>query len=589
MSLDLSAGAIQPDWERVKEGLARETTALEQALAAAALPRQRVDLLLRLADYQRTNDAARCEAALREARDLARETGYAVGQAAALAELARMALGRSDLDEVSRLSFSAIAVLQSSPPALPLANAYLQLGWMCDYLGDYSGAMDWAHKGLEVAAFLGVSAIHARLLDLAACIHSQMEDHAEAKSRHASAMAMIDILFDWHARASILNNYAMSLLYAGEMENALAAAQQALDIGAALAMRRYVYNYADTVGEILLAMGRLDQAAQVLEEALRMTQDQAVDISQAYVLKNLGRVCMARGGLAEAETYLQQAMHILASFNARAELALCHQLLSTLRERQGNFPGALEHFKAYYQLREATAGKESARRLAVLKNAYDTQLAQRDAEIERLRNVELQAEIEERKRIQAVLERLATTDMLTGLTNRHHFFTLAEREVERALRYRAPLSMLMIDLDYFKRVNDTLGHIAGDQVLIAVGQVIRSTLREVDLAGRYGGEEFAILLPETPAEKAINVAERLRSAIAGLAVETDTGRVSITASIGAAALTSAGSEEASPLRSGEGGQSSGKAERALAALLDRADRALYSAKHAGRNLTRLYQ
>jgi diguanylate cyclase (GGDEF)-like protein len=562
-----------PDWDLVKAGLARDVAAVELALASAGSVFERVDLLLALAGKLYYTHIDRSAALLGQARDLARDNGYPVAQARSLTELARHALGVSNLDEVARLCFEALELLKGSPPADLLATIYLALGWMCDYLGDYSAAMDWGHKGLDLAGIHSFASIHARLLDLVACIHSQMDDHNSAIQIHADAIAVTDAGDDLFTRASVLNNQAMTLVYAGDFESALKAGVQCLEIGQVLGMRRQVYNYADTVGEILLEMGRLEQAEEVLNEALEMTQSLPADISHCYILKNLGRVSMARGKLDAAEAYLQQATRIFEQLNVRGELALCHQLMSTARERQGDFAGALDHFRTFYALREATAGKESARRLAVLKTSYDIQLAQRDAEIERLRNVELQAEIEERKRIQIVLEKLATTDMLTNLASRHHFFALAEREVERSLRYKHPLSMLMMDIDYFKRVNDTLGHIAGDQVLIAIGEVIRSSLREVDIAGRYGGEEFSILLPDTPVEIAVNVGERVRTSLANLAVETDAGRVNVTASIGVAGLRVEGNNSA----------------RELATMLDRADRALYAAKNSGRNATRAYE
>ena len=533
---------------------------------------ERVDLLLELAEKLHFSDIDRSQALLSEARDLARGSGAQTALARSLAGLARHALSVSNLDEVTRLCFEALELLQGSPHPDVLANIYLELGWMCDYLGDYSAAMEWGQKGLEVAGIHAFASTHARLLDLVACIHSQMDDHGGAIQVHADALAVIDKTSDLFTRASILNNQAMTLVYAGDNETALATALQGLEIGRALGMRRQVYNYVDTVGEILLEIGRLEQAEVVLHEALQMTLSLPEDISHCYILKNLGRVSMASGKPDEAEAYLQQAIQALEKLNGRAELALCHQLMSTAREQQGDFSGALEHFRTFFQLREATAGKELARRLAVLKTSYDIQLAQRDAEIERLRNVELQAEIEERKRIQTALEKLATTDMLTNLSTRHHFFALAEREVERSLRYKHPLSMLMVDIDYFKRVNDTLGHIAGDQVLMVIGQVIRAALREVDIAGRYGGEEFAILLPETTVDSAESVSERMRMALASLAVETDAGRVNVTASIGVAGLSVEGSNST----------------RELAAMLDRADRALYMAKSSGRNTTRVY-
>jgi diguanylate cyclase (GGDEF)-like protein len=145
-------------------------------------------------------------------------------------------------------------------------------------------------------------------------------------------------------------------------------------------------------------------------------------------------------------------------------------------------------------------------------------------------NEELRKEISMRKETEAELRksreelrRLAMTDALTGLFNRCHFNRVAEEEIGRALRYHRPLSVMMFDIDFFKRVNDTFGHNSGDRVLAMVARITREMLRTSEIAARYGGEEFIVLLPETPASKAAAVAERLRSRIRGVRAPHGTG------------------------------------------------------------------
>jgi diguanylate cyclase (GGDEF)-like protein len=170
------------------------------------------------------------------------------------------------------------------------------------------------------------------------------------------------------------------------------------------------------------------------------------------------------------------------------------------------------------------------------------------------------------------LQRAAHTDAKTGLATAAWWHELASREVERALRRREEVSVLLADLDHFKRVNDTWGHLAGDAVLAAVASEFAGNLRTYDVAGRFGGEEFVVLLPGTGPSRARNVAERLRNSVAGLQVAVPTGdhrgpgvpAGQVTVSIGIAAL---------PAQA-----------RDLTALLARADMALYAAKQAGRDL-----
>lgn len=161
------------------------------------------------------------------------------------------------------------------------------------------------------------------------------------------------------------------------------------------------------------------------------------------------------------------------------------------------------------------------------------------------------------------LSYVARHDSLTGLFNRGCMTELAAREMARARRHQRPLAVAMLDIDHFKRINDTYGHEAGDRVLKALADSLRAHLREVDMPGRIGGEEFLCLLPETGESEALACAERLRASIEALTVGTPQGPVRLTASIGVAVL---GAEHAD-----------------WESLQRDADAALYQSKHNGRN------
>jgi diguanylate cyclase (GGDEF)-like protein len=162
-----------------------------------------------------------------------------------------------------------------------------------------------------------------------------------------------------------------------------------------------------------------------------------------------------------------------------------------------------------------------------------------------------------------VLEQSANFDSLTGLLARNHFLNLAEREFQRAQRLKHNLVFMMLDFDEFKQINDTYGHMVGDQVMKAVAELCTKQVRNIDLVGRFGGDEFIFLLVETAAKDATHVANRICKNIAEMTIKTDRGLLKMTVSIGVAPLY-----DGCPT---------------LIDLLNRADKALYAAKNAGKN------
>ena len=175
----------------------------------------------------------------------------------------------------------------------------------------------------------------------------------------------------------------------------------------------------------------------------------------------------------------------------------------------------------------------------------------------RLKNMQLEDLLKQ-------VERMAITDAGTGLFNRRHFLELLDKELMRAKRFASPLSCMMLDIDHFKQINDTYGHLTGDSVLSEIGQILRESLRNIEVAARYGGEEFILFLPETTASDAVKPAHRLLEQVSSHHFkEVEPSRI-ITVSIGIASLPDQGINMKED-------------------LIRCADYALYKAKHDGRN------
>jgi len=170
---------------------------------------------------------------------------------------------------------------------------------------------------------------------------------------------------------------------------------------------------------------------------------------------------------------------------------------------------------------------------------------------------------------------LAITDTLTGLPNRHHFYEVATAEFTRSKRYKKSFSIIMLDIDYFKKINDNYGHFVGDLVLQAVAEQLQKSLRETDFPGRYGGEEFIALLPETAIAEARLVAERIRCNIQDKDLLFDDRQIRVTASLGIYNFDSF--EDAEDV-----------AGQPIDEIIDKADKALYSAKNGGRNRVEVF-
>jgi diguanylate cyclase (GGDEF)-like protein len=171
-------------------------------------------------------------------------------------------------------------------------------------------------------------------------------------------------------------------------------------------------------------------------------------------------------------------------------------------------------------------------------------------------------------RFHAEIERLAVTDGLTSLFNHRHFQERLADEFNRLGRFSAPVSLLLIDIDHFKKINDTYGHPAGDIVLKRVANIIRKTVRNIDIPARYGGEEFAVVLVGTGEKGAVNMGERLRKAVMDTKFESDGTTFNLTISIGISTYE---------------GEAMKKED-----LVDKADKALYQAKGNGRNRSVLW-
>lgn len=211
------------------------------------------------------------------------------------------------------------------------------------------------------------------------------------------------------------------------------------------------------------------------------------------------------------------------------------------------------------------AMRSGGQEYGTLKVLFDTPKTPEENELLMLESIaQLAAAVTRAHCLAVEVDHLSHTDALTGLHNLGYFLELANLELRRTQRYAHKFSLMMIDIDHFREVNETHGHSVGDQVLQGVSNIFTENLRAVDLIGRFGGEEFVVLLPETGLNDALGVAGRLLYTLRSTPIDTSVGEIRVTISIGISGLVD-------------------KDEITLDHLLDRADKALYQSKKNGRN------
>lgn len=495
------------------------------------------------------------------------ERPYRQGQAASLLTQGFLNHQNGKLDIALAQCFEASGYLESLPPSWVSIDTSRIISWIYFFLGDQANALSYGLKALHLAQELNLRVQEASVLDVLATIYVTSGDKPRTVQSQEKALRIAREEEDRVLESVVLNNLALNLLEMGELPGALESAEKSLRIARELSLPEKELSTMDTLGQILERMGKHSQAEKILCEGLEMAIRLKMPLGQIYCLLNLGKISLSKKEAGRAGSYFRQGLKVATSIGARPLEMECHRALSDLAEKQGKLRTAIEHSKLFYALSDQLHSEAAEKRVAALKVALQVETAQRDAEIYRLRTVELQSEIEERRRMEAKLEKLATSDPLTNLFSRAHYLKLAERELVQARRYHRSFTMVMIDIDHFKEVNDTYGHSTGDQVLVEVAAFLQNSLRGADIVGRMGGDEFCAALPETNGEQALIACQRLRHTLDKRPLKTSSGALSVTVSMGIAALSDG--EHAS--------------KEKLDDLLERADRALYAAKRAGRN------
>jgi diguanylate cyclase (GGDEF)-like protein len=298
-------------------------------------------------------------------------------------------------------------------------------------------------------------------------------------------------------------------------------------------------------------------------------------VAEALVGQAEGALALGQPG--SALPLLAQALQLAEQARAQPVCALAHEALSRAHEAAGDLAAALHHHRAFHACERQRFNPPGQRRLRQFLQQQALASAHHDVQAERQRSAELAQALEEARRaeqsrsellaeLQAqaeLLQQLARVDGLTGVANRRWLDLQLLRETERAHRFGHPLAVAMVDVDHFKAVNDGLSHAVGDAVLRQLAGLLRSGCRASDVVGRYGGEEFVLILVETTQAQALEACEKLRERVAAHAWgAVHPALPGLSVSIGVAGFDADAPQDN---------------------LLERADQALYRAKNGGRN------
>lgn len=409
-------------------------------------------------------------------------------------------------------------------------------------LADYSSSLDHYMHGLRLVKVEPDPELEVFLLQGLGVLHFEIGDFEEALKYFRDSIQWINSR-DITGQAIGLNNTAYTLHRMKRNEEALPFALQALELYGNESFSVGWLELLHTLGSIYLEMGDIERSSWYFQEVAQAAENQEKPLQTINALFGITQIHQTRG---EMEDALQKLLRILAisqDIGSLASEGSARELLAQLYKQMGNYQAALENYEIFHSIHVKIFNEQAERRVHNIRLLLQVENIQKEADVYRL---------------------MAATDTLTGLLSRREFFSLGEKAVDRARLERASISILMVDLDNFKAINDQHGHAVGDQVLAIVARRIKNTLRQDDLAGRYGGDEFVILMPEIGMPACQKIAERCRTVVAEEPIDIGPSRFWMNISVGLVFSDSVSTFQ-------------------LEDLIQQADKALLLAKKCGRN------
>ncbi len=530
--------------------------------------RQRVDRLNRMADTLLMEDPQQanelCMQAIEMANRLPPDELHRSGLATSHFLMGRILAEKGDQHQSTLLYMQAQTLFEETGEEAEKARALNAIGLNYSLLGAYPESLQHLLKAQEIFHRLNLLPQEAEALNNLGLLYLFLEDPAKASKVLTTGYDIAQRTLNVRLQAELLNRLSMAMCALKDYTRAIEYGLKSVEIYQRTSNHMGEMEALNSVGDAYLARNDTGRAMAFFQLVIGAADRFNNPAELARAFRKVGLVSAMLEQYDNALQYLHRALDIVNTTGDRKQMFKIHETLSGVYKKMGNFEKALEHFDQFFQLKESIFNEEADTRLKTLEIVHQLETTRKDAELYRLINVDLRKEIEERKKAEIALQEMAVTDSLTGLYNRRYFFTLAGQEAERSRRYSHWLSAILIDLDNFKQVNDTYGHLIGDLILTKIACHIREQVRKIDIAGRFGGDEFIILLPETDIHQARLVAARLRSCILHHPEITERGRVVVTISLGVAGDT-------------------GEKYKNVETLIDQADQALYQAKQGGRN------